>query len=324
LGKYDIGTDETETIQLPVSGIVSGIVTDNRQNIWMTLTQENSIVKFDIDKNDFETFEIPTENSRPLGLIYDEDNNAIWFTESIGKIGKLDIQTGKITEFPHQPSNNEESLMQEPTALLLDKETANIYISDHLGNSIFSFNPLLSEFEKYPLSDINGLAFGMVFDKYNNLLIAQQISDTIAVLDPATGKTINFDIPTTGSLVQYLTTDSKKDVWFAEQKGDALAKVSTKFVPPPSSPSPSTDLQQPAATTTDSQLDSVKNNQTTLSVNDIIQNTEIKFNDIFGPIIITSLVVSAILFTNSSYRLDTNIKDIEKLEPRETKKRKIK
>ncbi|MGZ5486386.1 MAG: Vgb family protein, partial [Nitrososphaeraceae archaeon] len=324
LGKYDIGTDETETIQLPVSGIVSGIVTDNRQNIWMTLTQENSIVKFDIDKNDFETFEIPTENSRPLGLIYDEDNNAIWFTESIGKIGKLDIQTGKITEFPHQPSNNEESLMQEPTALLLDKETANIYISDHLGNSIFSFNPLLSEFEKYPLSDINGLAFGMVFDKYNNLLIAQQISDTIAVLDPATGKTINFDIPTTGSLVQYLTTDSKKDVWFAEQKGDALAKVSTKFVPPPSSPSPSTDLQQPAATTIDSQLDSVKNNQTTLSVNDITQNTEIKFNDIFGPIIITSLVVSAILFTNSSYRLDTNIKDIEKLEPRETKKRKIK
>ena len=324
LGKYDIGTDETETIQLPVSGIVSGIVTDNRQNIWMTLTQENSIVKFDIDKNDFETFEIPTENSRPLGLIYDEENNAIWFTESIGKIGKLDIQTGKITEFPHQTSNNEESLMQEPTALLLDKETANIYISDHLGNSIFSFNPLLSEFEKYPLSDINGLAFGMVFDKYNNLLIAQQISDTIAVLDPATGKTINFDIPTTGSLVQYLTTDSKKDVWFAEQKGDALAKVSTKFVPPSSSPSSSTDIQQPAATTTDSQLDSVKNNQTTLSVNNITQNTEIKFNDIFGPIIITSLVVSAILFTNSSYRLDTNIKDIKRLEPRETKKRKIK
>ena len=324
LGKYDIGTDETETIQLPVSGIVSGIVTDNRQNIWMTLTQENSIVKFDIDKNDFETFEIPTENSRPLGLIYDEEDNAIWFTESIGKIGKLDIQTGKITEFPHQTSNNEESLMHEPTALLLDKETANIYISDHLGNSIFSFNPLLSEFEKYPLSDINGLAFGMVFDKYNNLFIAQQISDTIAVLDPATGKTINFDIPTTGSLVQYLTTDSKKDVWFAEQKGDALAKVSTKFVPPSLSPSSSTDLQQPTATTTYSQLDPVKNNQTTLSVNDIIQNTEIKFNDIFGPIIITSLVVSAILFTNSSNRLDTNIKDIEKLEPRETKKSKIK
>lgn len=214
--------------------------------------------------------------------------------------------------------------MQEPTALLLDKETANIYISDHLGNSIFIFNPLLSEFEKYPLSDINGLAFGMVFDKYNNLLIAQQISDTIAVLDPATGKTINFDIPTTGSLVQYLTTDSKKDVWFAEQKGDALAKVSTKFVPPSLSPSSSTDLQQPATTTTYSQLDPVKNNQTTLSVNDIIQNTEIKFNDIFGPIVITSLVVSAILFTNSSNRLDTNIKDIEKLEPRETKKSKIK
>ena len=339
LGKYDIETDETESIALPINGIVSGIVTDNQQNIWMTIMQENSILKFDIDKKEFETFKLPTENSRPVGLIYDGDTNAIWFTESIGKIGKLDIQTGNITEFPNQitNNNNKESLLKEPTSLLFDKEkTGNIYISDHLDNSIFGFNPLLSEFKKYPLSDSNGLAFGMVFDKYNNILIAQHVSDAIAVLDPATGKTINFNIPTTGSFVQYLITDSKKDVWFAEQKANALAKVLTKFLPPSSLSStgttiPTTSTQRPTTSApTDSSIDSAKNNQTMMTfVNDIIKNTEINFNynfnDVFGPIIITSLVVSAFLIINSSNRLNTNIRDIEKLEPpRETKIRKRK
>ena len=103
LGKYDIETDDDiESIELPINGIVSGMVTDNQQNIWMTVMQENSILKFGIDKKEFETFKLPTENSRPMGLIYDGDTNAIWFTESIGKIGKLDIETGNITEFPHQ------------------------------------------------------------------------------------------------------------------------------------------------------------------------------------------------------------------------------
>ena len=115
--------------------------------------------------------------------------------------------------------------MQEPTSLLLDKEkTGNIYISDHLDNSIFSFNPLLSEFKKYPLSDSNGLAFGMVFDKYNNLLIAQHVSDAIAVLDPATGKTININIPTTGSFVQYLITDSKKECLVCRTERRCISK----------------------------------------------------------------------------------------------------
>ena len=335
LGKYNIQTDENEMIQTPISGgIVSGIVTDNRQNLWMTVMQDNSLLKYDIDKNDFETFRIPTENSRPVGLIYDEGTNAIWFTESgVGKIGRLDIQAGNITEFPtNQTSDNdnnkEESLMQELTTLLLDKQTSNIYISDHLGNSIFSFNPLLSSFKKYPLSDNNdGLAFGMVFDKYNNILIAQHVSDTIAVLDPATGNTINFNIPTNGSFVQYLVTDSNNNIWLAEQRGEALAKVSTKFIPsssPSSSLSSSTTQELPAVATNQQKIDSVKSNQTMMtSINDIIKNIDLKFSDIFGPIIVIALVVSAILLINSSNRLDANIKDIEKLEPRrEIKKRK--
>ena len=303
----------------------------------MTVLQDNSILKYNIYKKDFETFKIPTENSRPVGIIYDEKNNIIWFTESgKGKLGRLNIQTGNITEFSGQipGSNNNgqnEELMQEPTALLLDNQTSNIYISDHLSNSIFNFNTLLlSNFKKYQLSDNNsneGLALGMVFDKYNNLVIAQHIADTVAVLDPATDKTTSFNIPTQNSFVQYLVTDSNNDIWFAEQKGEALAKISTKFIPPsspPSSSNPSTiqgssETATATATATHQQKISLKNNnnQTMIMtyINEFIKNIEIKFNDIFGPIIVASFVIVTILFVNSSNRLNTNIKDMEKLEP---------
>ncbi|HJT85859.1 MAG TPA: CopD family protein, partial [Nitrososphaeraceae archaeon] len=334
LGKYNIQNDENEIIKMPISGMVSGIVTDNNQNLWMTVMQENSILKYKIDTNEFETYKIPTKNARPAGLIHDEKNKAIWFTESgIGKLGRLEISTGKITEFPGQlPNKNnntddkKESLMQEPTSLLLDKGTSNIYISDHLSNSIFKFNPLLSNFKKYSLPDNNndddndGSAFGMVFDKYNNLLIAQHIADKIAVLDPETDRTTSFNIPTIDSSVQYLTTtDSNNEIWFAEQKGDALAKISSKYIPGSSSNTASQKLVESGETMTNTKQQNYSNenaNQTIMtSINNIIKNTGIKFADIFGPIIVASLAVTTILFINSSNALITNLKDLKQLEP---------
>ncbi|MCJ7636117.1 MAG: hypothetical protein MUO21_01355, partial [Nitrososphaeraceae archaeon] len=233
LGKFNTDTNKTETFELPNKGVISGLTIDNSDSIWMSIIQDNSILRFDINKNNFETFRIPTEDSRPIGLIYDENNNYIWFAESIGKIGRLDVQTKTITEFPNGTESNyvENDILGEPTFLLLDPQTSNIYISDHEKNSVFLFNPLTSEFKEYKLTDPNGLAFGMALDAYDNLWIAQHVSDTLAILDPETGETTNIDIPTSNSFVQYLVTDSKKDVWFAEQRGNALGKVTMKFIP---------------------------------------------------------------------------------------------
>ena len=49
----------------------------------MSVIQANSIVKFDSKTNNFTEYEIPTKNSRPLGLIFDKNNNYIWFTETM-------------------------------------------------------------------------------------------------------------------------------------------------------------------------------------------------------------------------------------------------
>jgi streptogramin lyase len=316
LGKYNTDTMETKTFELPIKGVISGLTIDSSENIWMTVIQDNSILKYDIKKNEFETFRIPTENSRPLGIIYDENSDYIWFAESVGKIGRLDIESKTFTEYPNVSETNtmENNILAEPTSLLLDPQTSNIYISDHEKNSVFLFNTLTSDFKEYPLTDINGLAFGMTLDAYNNLWIAQHVSDTLAILDPESEETINIDIPTSSSFVQYLVTDSKKDVWFAEQRGNALAKVTVKFIP---SNQQAIDTFQ--ETTTIDNNDN-NNNQTVNNFTNNMLFGKMKFNDLFGPFIIVALVVSTILYLNSSNQLRKRISEIENIENRNKEK----
>ncbi len=309
LGKFNTDTNETETYALPNKGVISGLTIDNSENVWMSIIQDNSILRFDTNKNNFETYKIPTENSRPLSLIYDEDNNYIWFTESIGKIGRLDIQNNKITEYPNLTVSNtlEKSILSEPTSLLLDPKNSNIFISDHEKNSVIQFNTFTSVFKEYALTDINGLAFGMALDAYDNLWIAQHVSDTLAILDPDTGETINIEIPTSNSFVQYLVTDSKKDIWFAEQRGNGLGKVTIKYIPTNSPKTVST-----SGSITDNGIN--KNNQTeeTMANNKIFNS--LTFNDLFGPFIIIAIAASTILYINSSEQLRKKLLEMKNIE----------
>ena len=313
LGKFNTDTNKTETYELPNKGVIAGLTIDNRGNIWMSIIQDNSILKFNINKNNFETFKIPTANSRPLSLIYDENNNYIWFAESIGKIGQLDIQTKTINEYPNVTKSDalERSILSEPTALLLDAKNSYLYISDHEKNSVIRFNTFTFVFKEYPLTDINGLAFGMALDAYNNLWIAQHVSDTLAVLDPDTGETMNIEIPTPNSFVQYLVTDSKKDVWFAEQRGNALGKVTIKFIP-----NNSQNIASTPSSVTENANDNNNNNQTDGNIaNKSIFNT-LRFNDFFGPFIIIAIAASTILYVNSSEQLRKKLSEIENIEDR--------
>jgi hypothetical protein len=191
--------------------------------------------------------------------------------------------------------------------LLLDPKNSNIFISDHEKNSVIQFNTFTSVFKEYPLTDINGLAFGMALDDYDNLWIAQHVSDTLAILDPDTGETINIKIPTSNSFVQYLTTDSKKDIWFAEQRGNGLGKVTIKYIP-----TNSPKIVSTSGSITDNGIN--KNNQTeeTRANNEIFNS--ITFNDLFGPFIIIAIAASTILYIKSSEQLRKKLLEMKNIE----------
>ena len=71
----------------------------------------------------------------------------------------------------------------------------------------------------------------MVLDKYDNLWAAQHVVDGLIMYDPYNNRISEVAIPTEGSFTQFVTADDSGDVWFVEQRGAKLGKVSISAVP---------------------------------------------------------------------------------------------
>lgn len=312
IGKYDIVTRQYTNIEIPEEGIISGIAIDDNQNLWLSNIENNSILKYDLKNNKFESLIIPTNDSRPLSLLFDQDNENIWFVESAGKIGKIDTRTNNITEYANDISSDGK-VMSEPTFLFLDPLTSNLFISDHKDNTVLHFNSFLETFTKYKLTDINGLAFGIASDKYDNLWIAQHVSDTLAVLEPETGETMNINIPKKGSFVQYVISDSDGEIWFAEQRGNALGKITTTFNP--SNIQSTTDVKTLS-------IKSDKNKDKTLTNIFGIDISKVRFGDVFGPLIVIGLILTTLLFIKNEKRLRDSLLEMDRYQDITNKLRK--
>ena len=316
IGKYNIETQDIQIFKTPENGIISGLTIDSDNNLWLTDTINNKILNFITLNNTFVSYDIPTKQSNPLAIVYDDYRNVVWFVESIGKLGKLDIASKNITEYvdnsrdentlSNDPTNVLSDYLNEPTFLTIDPNTQNIIISNHGDNSIAVFNPLFLSFDKYQL-DGDGLAFGMVFDNYDKLWIAQHVTDSIVVLDLLTGNTQNVNITTPGSFVQHITKDNQGNIWFAEQRGNGLGSVKTTV-----QPSFSNSLQQQESDSTilsNQSLQDNNNSAMNLSTIDEIRSKSLEvFNNLnyeylFGPIIAFGIILSAIFYTVNSRTL---------------------
>lgn len=230
IGHYNPFTNSDQLYKVPSQGILSGIAVDSSDNIWIIDSSANIVLKFDSKIKNFTSMRL-ADNSQPFGITIDKSSGLVWIAEGIGKIASVDpVNNNKIVEYA--PSGN--NTLATPTALMLDPTNGKIFIAEHDGHSVSMFDPLLKSFSRYEL-DPKGLPFGMVFDKYHYLWIAQHTLDKIAVINPRTGQYTQFDIPTSNSWVQWMTTDSQGRIIFAEQKNHALGLMNitanTDFLP---------------------------------------------------------------------------------------------
>ena len=99
--KFDI-TKMTKTKDVIINLSGGHVVYDELRNIiWFTDARTNSIGKFDIETEQMDTIDIPTENAGPMGIILSPDKSKIWFTELISdQFASLDVETNQITEYP--------------------------------------------------------------------------------------------------------------------------------------------------------------------------------------------------------------------------------
>jgi copper transport protein len=295
VGNYNPQTNGSEQYTIPIEGVPSGMAIDQRrqEDVWLALgAQSNSIVRLSPSSGNFTVFEIPTPDSLPTSVAVDSQGY-VWFTESIGKVGRLDPVSGNITEY--QPSKGS---LEEPTAILPDTESSNMYISEHEGKTISILDPVLNLFYRYPAVNPDGLPFGMALDTYGNVWFAQHVIDEIGVLDPTNGEISGVEIPTSGSFIQWLVPDDQRRIWFAEQRGSSLGSI-TMVV------SPNTGADETQTTPPKDQRGTLGPRQPE-TTGDIIGRASQQipdlgfgFSDIFGPLIAGGLVVSAVLYSRN-------------------------
>ena len=290
LGVYDPNTKSLRQFVIPIEGIGTGIAIDNSGNLWIPISQSNKVVKFVQQTQQFILYDIPTADSEPVGIISDSQGN-IWFTEAIGKIAKIDINSGKITEYA--PKGGQQAL-GEPTAIFEDpKNPGTLYISEHTSHAVTEFNTLLGTFRTYPPLNESGLPFGMAMDNYGNLWVAEHTIDKMAVIDPRTGASKEANIPIPGSFIQWITSDNDGRIWFAAQRGDGLGSVTVTAKPSSSIPSTSGSAgQQQAGASTAGE----------------IPQLGFSFAAGAGPGIAAGIVMSALFYAKSSIDLNRNMR----------------
>ena len=230
IGSFDPKTEKFETIQLPQFNLAikkslpTSVGVDNENDVWVAVIDQSLLLEYNQSTKKFKIVNTITPEAGPTAIEIDDANN-VWFAESlVGKLGKIDGETKELTEFTPQGEP-----MAEPFALMIDKEE-NVWIAEHIGPAISKFNPILQDFKQIKISNPDSLPFGMAFDKYDNMWVAQHVIDSLVVYDQSSGQIIEIAIPTEGSFTQFVIADDNGDIWFVEQRGGKLGKVSISAV----------------------------------------------------------------------------------------------
>jgi copper transport protein len=301
VGRYDPLTKGIEQYIIPVEGITSGMAIDEMQDIWLTVGgQSNKIVRLSPTGNNFTIYEIPTPNSLPTAIAVNGQGN-VWFTESIGKVGRLDPTSGNITEFEPKGWS-----LIEPTAILPDQKRSKLYISEHEGQAVSVLDSVFDTFSRYPIVSSEGLPFGMALDAYGNVWFAQHVIDKIGVLDYENGEIGEVNVPTNGSFIQWLVPDDQGRIWFAEQRGSSLGRISMVLNPAAGSGT-SQAIQEEDEREGSHSGQEQRLGDTVGRRSPSVPELNFGFADILGPLIAGGIITSSVLYSKNVLDVRRNI-----------------
>ena len=289
MGNYDPSTKLNKQFAIPSNVTPSGITIDSSDKVWITSPTSGEVLVFDPQIGNV-TLKLPFSENKglPFAIVSDPINNLVWLTDEAGKLVKIDPANNySITEY--SPSGNQS--LASPTALLIDKLTGEIYISQHDGHKVTSFDPLTRTFTDLPIINESGLPFGMAFDKYGNLWVAEHTINKIAVIDTQKSKIREITLENSAPFVQWLTSDSSGNIWFAEQRGNSIGMIEPSAGPATAQLTPESFSVTNEGTSTNVQL-------------------SISYQNFIAPAILVVIVLSAYMYVRSIYQLKYNIANL--------------
>lgn len=194
IGRIDVATKEIEII--PISDPLSTVVVLTQiiqrgpgNTMVMSLGEANKIATIDVFTREIKEYSIPTPAAFPQGVTTDRQGN-IWFTETLAqKFGRLNVETGEITEY---------DILALRTQLPLS-----------LGNPLPFPGPIREG------SD------GKIYFAQGGF----EAGNKIGQFDPSTNKFKEFVIPTPLAGICDINNSQDGEIWFGEFTGNKIGKL---------------------------------------------------------------------------------------------------
>ncbi|MBI2111898.1 MAG: hypothetical protein HYT44_06030 [Nitrosarchaeum sp.] len=211
------------------------IYDESRNIIWFTDARTNSIGKFNIENQQIDTINIPTENSGPMGLILSPDKSKIWFTElSSDKFASLDIQTNEIKEYKIKEESGPVFLaFDEDGSLLITLAYSNSVLVIDVTNMQSDTLPNISEislpkpdfFSPFGIAifkDSKGVEKLILSDHGSSRVIISELDSNLKTYS-SLWTSPNILYPQT--LPSQIDADESGNIYFAQHGGNKISKI---------------------------------------------------------------------------------------------------
>jgi len=211
------------------------IYDESRNMIWFTDARTNSIGKFNMENQQMDTINIPTENSGPMGLILSPDKSKIWFTElSSDKFASLDIKTNEIKEYQIKENSGPISLaFDEKNSLLITLAYSNSVLIIDVTNMQSDTFPNISEitlpkpdfFSPFGIAifkDSKGVEKLILSDHGSSRVIVSELDSSLKTYS-SLWTSPNTLYPQT--LPSQIDADESDNIYFAQHGGNKISKI---------------------------------------------------------------------------------------------------
>src|SRR3990172_2621842 len=164
-------------------------------------------------------WDVPTPNSHPHDPAVGPDGS-LWYTGQFSNtLGRLDLKTGKFTEFPLKSGRS------GPHGLVADRD-GNIWYTGSFAGHIGKLNPLTGEVVEYPMPDSRARdPHTPIFDQKWTLWFTVQRGNFVGRLDPATGRVTLKELPTPRALPYGIDVNPQGIPFFCEFGTNKLASI---------------------------------------------------------------------------------------------------
>jgi len=190
-----------------------GLFEKNGKVYWAELAGDR-IGELDPKTSAFRSYPLPTAGGGAHSLRPDSKGN-IWYSNyaASGKVGRLNTATGEVKEY-------EVSKGFSGYGLEVDKQDR-VWAVGLNTAAVFGYDPKTDKWTTYPLSNP---ARRPNFDHKGNIWAAEFFGNKIAMIEPASGKVTEYDLPLKWGNPYEVVADDDDNIWIENTAYGSLVK----------------------------------------------------------------------------------------------------